>query len=81
MILSRAKPAIQAPKDGDTGPGSATKKQLPKLEDFLSKRDYIGAMCLLEFMRNSGQSDDLTDLWIGCKYYHIIHQKIFNFTL
>ena len=43
MILSRAKPAIQTPKDGELsgpgGPGSAgSKKQLPKLEDFLSKR-------------------------------------------
>ena len=65
MILSRAKPAIQAPKDGESGPGSATNKKLPKLDDFLSKRDYIGAMCLLEFLRNSGQSDDLTDMWIG----------------
>lgn len=46
-MLSRAKPAI--------GPGSSTpakdqkkKKQLPKVDDFLSMRDYTGAITLLE---------------------------------
>lgn len=46
-MLSRAKPAI--------GPGSSTpakdqkkKKQLPKVDDFLTMRDYTGAITLLE---------------------------------
>ncbi len=55
MILSRAKPAINKNNDGEAAAGSATKKQLPKLDDFLGKRDYMGAMSLLEFQRNSGQ--------------------------
>ena len=72
MILSRAKPAIQTPKEGETsGLGSAGKKQLPKLEDFLSKRDYMGAISLLEFQRNSGQGDENTDLWIGYCAFHV----------
>ena len=56
MILSRAKPAI-APANGEgTAGGAQTSKtkQLPKLEEFLSQRDYTGAMSLLEFNRNSG---------------------------
>ena len=58
MILSRAKPAI-APANGEgTAGGAQTSKtkQLPKLEEFLSQRDYTGAMSLLEFNRNSGAS-------------------------
>ena len=47
-MLSRTKPA--------TGPGSSAvpvkeqkkKKKLPKLEEFLEKRDYTGAITLLE---------------------------------
>ena len=45
MLLSRSKPA--------TGPTATEekekkKKKLPKLEDFLSARDYTGAVTLLE---------------------------------
>ena len=46
-MLSRQKPA--------TGPGSSTpaqeskkKKQMPTLEEYLDKRDYTGAITLLE---------------------------------
>ena len=41
MILSRAKPAISDDKNGKEKSGSA-KKQLPTIEQFLSKRDYTG---------------------------------------
>ena len=47
-MLSRAKPA--------TGPGAGPvakqkeKKKMPKLEDFLSARDYTGAITLLEVL-------------------------------
>lgn len=47
QILSRAKPALGA----NTGPqvtAATNKKALPKLEDFLSKRDFTGAITLLE---------------------------------
>ena len=73
MILSRAKPAIQIAKEGDNGAsGSASsKKQLPKLEDFLTKRDYMGALSLLEFQRNSGQGNQETNLWIGYCAFHV----------
>ncbi|RXG60142.1 Intraflagellar transport protein 56 [Armadillidium vulgare] len=69
MILSRAKPAI--------GPSSVVpvpegnKKSLPKLEDFLKKRDYVGAITLLEFQRNSGKADDKLDEWVGYCAFHL----------
>ena len=73
MILSRAKPAIQTQKEGDNGSGgsASSKKQLPKLDDFLAKRDYMGALSLLEFQRNSGQANEQTDLWIGYCAFHV----------
>lgn len=70
MMLSRAKPA--------TGAGAAAqnkddkkKQELPKLEDFLEKRDYTGAVTLLEFSRNSGQKDIDTDLWVSYCLFHL----------
>ena len=74
MILSRAKPAIQKPDEVNSGGSSgsaSSKKQLPKLDEFLTKRDYMGALSLLEFQRNSGQGNDQTDLWIGYCAFHV----------
>ena len=54
QILSRSKPAQS---DGAAGGGAAAKekkkKRLPKLEDFLQTRDYVGAITLLEVSRGS----------------------------
>ncbi|XP_021344526.1 intraflagellar transport protein 56-like [Mizuhopecten yessoensis] len=70
QMLSRQKPAI--------GPGSTTpakenkkKKKLPKLEDFLSSRDYTGAITLSEFNRISGKGNEETDLWIAYCAFHL----------
>ena len=81
MILSRIKPAIKKPSsDGDgaggaeaAGPATSTSsaglqtKAMPKLEEFLEKRDYTGAMTLLEFNRSSGKGGDL-----GCNSIDIL---------
>ncbi len=72
MILSRAKPAL-APADGAGGARGVkeqSSKQLPKLEEFLSNRDYVGAMSLLEFHRNSGKGSDTVDMWLGYCAFH-----------
>ena len=78
MILSRAKPAIPSAASGGADSanagagGSASKsKQLPRLEDFLSRRDYAGAMSLLEFNRNSGRGSETVDLWLGYCAFHM----------
>ncbi|XP_077260127.1 tetratricopeptide repeat domain 26 isoform X1 [Temnothorax americanus] len=65
MILSRSKPA-----SSEGVRTSASRKQIPKLEEFLEKRDYTGALTLLEF--NSGTSSSLeTDLWMGYCAFHL----------
>ena len=51
MILSRSKPAIVTSANAD-GSGSTLgpKKHVPTLEEFLTKRDYTGALrCLTSF--------------------------------
>ncbi|XP_071636209.1 intraflagellar transport protein 56 [Temnothorax longispinosus] len=65
MILSRSKPA-----SSEGVRTSASRKQIPKLEEFLEKRDYTGALTLLEF--NSSTSSSLeTDLWMGYCAFHL----------
>ena len=46
MILSRAKPAISNEKAEKEKSGSA-KKQVPTIDQFLSKRDYTGMLAEL----------------------------------
>ncbi|XP_029169926.1 intraflagellar transport protein 56 [Nylanderia fulva] len=65
MILSRAKPA-----SSDGVRKSALRKETPKLVDFLEKRDYIGALTLLEFESSTGSSLE-TDLWMGYCAFHL----------
>ncbi|EZA49567.1 Tetratricopeptide repeat protein [Ooceraea biroi] len=66
MILSRAKPALS---DGVVRT-SALRKEIPKLEEFLQKRDYTGALTLLEFNSNTNSNLE-TDLWIGYCAFHL----------
>ncbi|KAL0129426.1 hypothetical protein PUN28_001595 [Cardiocondyla obscurior] len=65
MILSRSKPA-----SSEGARTSASRKQIPKLEEFLEKRDYTGALTLLEFNSNIGDSLE-TDLWMGYCAFHL----------
>jgi len=46
QILSRQKPAVGASSSIEKE--KSTKKKLPKLEDLLDARDYMGAITLLE---------------------------------
>ena len=46
-------------------------KAMPKLEEFLDRRDYTGAMTLLEFNRSSGKGGDLVDMWLGYCAFHV----------
>ncbi|KAF6774250.1 Tetratricopeptide repeat protein 26 [Paragonimus kellicotti] len=70
MILSRTKPSTQKLKSSQTAP-SSLKREIPKLEDFLAKRDYTGALTLLEFERNCEHSKIETDLWIAYAAFHL----------
>ncbi len=52
-LLSRAKPALGSSVGSNTGSGSGQKQSTPELKDFLTNRDYTGAIALLEVKLNS----------------------------
>uniref|UniRef100_A0A1B6CQU3 Tetratricopeptide repeat protein 26 n=2 Tax=Clastoptera arizonana TaxID=38151 RepID=A0A1B6CQU3_9HEMI len=68
MILSRVKPAVGAVPASEQQNSS---KQVPTLEDFLQKRDYTGAITILEFDQNSGKGTELTEEWLGYCAFHL----------
>ncbi|KAJ9599313.1 hypothetical protein L9F63_010207, partial [Diploptera punctata] len=68
MILSRSKPAA-GPSSSGQGSQSHSRKQVPKVEDFLETRDYTGALTVLEFGGNKGNVD--TEMWIGYCAFHL----------
>jgi len=61
--------AAETGKDASSASGSARKK-MPRLDEFLSNRDYVGAMSLLEFNRGSGRGSEELDMWIGYCAFH-----------
>lgn len=62
--MSRAKPASsEGPRKG------SSEKAIPKLEEFLERRDYAGATTLLEFNGAVGGSVNV-DLWLGYCAFH-----------
>uniref|UniRef100_A0A8C9QVE4 Intraflagellar transport protein 56 n=1 Tax=Spermophilus dauricus TaxID=99837 RepID=A0A8C9QVE4_SPEDA len=69
-MLSRAKPAV-----GGEVPHSDKRKKkgrkIPKLEELLSRRDFTGAITLLEFKRHVGEQEEDTNLWIGYCAFHL----------
>ncbi|KAL2744274.1 intraflagellar transport protein 56 isoform X1 [Vespula maculifrons] len=65
FILSRAKPA-----SSEGSRLSASRTNIPKLEEFLEKRDYIGALTLLEFQSTSGSNLE-SELWMGYCAFHL----------
>ncbi|XP_040573268.1 LOW QUALITY PROTEIN: intraflagellar transport protein 56-like [Lepeophtheirus salmonis] len=72
MILSRAKPAVSALESSSSSINSgANKKKIPTLDEFLSQRDYTGALSLLDFDRNSGKGGSDIDLWMGYCAFHL----------
>ncbi|XP_016373997.1 intraflagellar transport protein 56-like isoform X2 [Sinocyclocheilus rhinocerous] len=77
MLLSRMKPAV----GGEASTSSNEKKRknkgkkIPRLEDYLNQRDYLGALTLLEFQRNGGLSVEHADLWIGFCTFHLGDHK------
>ena len=70
MILSRLKPALSTKKTSSSSPATS-QKNLPKLEDFLTARDYTGALTLLEFNQGSGRTDISCESWIGYCSFHL----------
>ncbi len=59
------------------GPNKS-KSKVPDLETFLEKRDYAGAIALLNFKRRtSSERDPKTLEWLAYAYYHFgEHDKV-----
>lgn len=48
-----------------------TKSKRPKLSEFIAKRDFSGAVTLLEFMKHSNERGEGTDLWLAYCAFHL----------
>ncbi|RVE48083.1 hypothetical protein evm_007270 [Chilo suppressalis] len=67
MILSRSKPA----SDNRSSGSSSAKRNFPELEDFILKRDYMGALTMLEFLQHEGKSEVWAEVWAGWCWFHL----------
>uniref|UniRef100_A0A3B4YLA1 Intraflagellar transport protein 56 n=1 Tax=Seriola lalandi dorsalis TaxID=1841481 RepID=A0A3B4YLA1_SERLL len=47
------------------------KTKVPRLQEYLQQRDYLGALTLLEFQRSIGEKEEHADLWIGYCAFHL----------
>lgn len=45
-------------------------RQLPRLQEFLNKRDYLGAITLLRFEKKQGVTRQNAGLWLAYCYFH-----------
>lgn len=52
QLLSRTRPAVESASAAASDNGQ---NKLPKLQDFLEKRDFLGALTLLEFQRSTNE--------------------------
>ncbi|XP_022647439.1 intraflagellar transport protein 56-like [Varroa jacobsoni] len=78
MLLSRTKPDIAASSSHGTSDSigsSVGDGKVPSQEEFLSRRDFNGALALLEFQRNAGKNSLETDLWIAYCAFHLGNYK------
>lgn len=77
MLLSRMKPAVggEASTSSNEKKRKNKSKKIPRLEDYLNQRDYLGALTLLEFQRNGGVSVEHADLWTGFCAFHVGDHK------
>ncbi len=53
------------------------KPKVPELEEFLTKRDYLGAIALLSFRRHANRNDLKNLEWLAYCYFHYgEHDKV-----
>uniref|UniRef100_F7AIU3 Intraflagellar transport protein 56 n=1 Tax=Ciona intestinalis TaxID=7719 RepID=F7AIU3_CIOIN len=71
MILSRQKPATCI----KVNHGIKKAPKMPVLDDFLDKRDYVGAITLLEFQRRCGKVVPHLNMWIAYCWFHLADYK------
>jgi len=74
MILSKSRAKDPAPDKAKDKGG-----KIPDLQEFLSKRDYTGAISLLEFKKQSDPSDHTNLEWLAYSYFHFgEHKKAYD---
>ncbi|TPX69710.1 hypothetical protein CcCBS67573_g06776 [Chytriomyces confervae] len=71
QMLSRAKPAIAATPPVANASTLDKKKKVPKLDHFISARDYTGAITMLEFSKAIGKNDHEAQMWLGYTSFHL----------
>ncbi|KAJ8983941.1 hypothetical protein NQ317_008643 [Molorchus minor] len=67
MILSRSKPALYTSNDSAKPSRKSAHANSSQLEDYLKKRDYTGAITLLEFKPDQGHN---IESWIAYCAFH-----------
>ncbi|GAX82244.1 hypothetical protein CEUSTIGMA_g9672.t1 [Chlamydomonas eustigma] len=74
MILSKSR-AAGTFRQNAADPNK-DKPKLPDLEEFLAKRDYLGAIALLQFKRNSNRNDVKNSEFLAyCQFHYGEHEK------
>jgi len=73
MNKSRAATAARAPEKAKAAAGASVK--IPDLAEFLARRDYTGAITLLEFKRTSAPADVTNLEWLAYAYFHFGEPK------
>ena len=69
QLLSRAKAHVD-PKDAAKD-SVKKRKEVPTLHTYLDRRDYVGAITLLEFTKNTGSPLKETEEWLGYCNFHL----------
>nr|XP_023013429.1 intraflagellar transport protein 56 [Leptinotarsa decemlineata] len=79
MILSRAKPAISVNNESskDFGRGNLSKNS-SQFDFYLQKRDYAGAITLLEYKQCTGRNDSEEQWMAFCAFHRGDYKKALN---
>lgn len=69
MFYSKSRPQ-HAARSNAAQAQQNEKPKVPDLEDFLTKRDYLGAIALLSFRRHANRNDVKNLEWLAYCYFH-----------
>lgn len=72
MILSKSR----VPSNAYTEKAKQEKSKIPDLEEFLTKRDYLGAIAILQFKKHANRADVRNLEWLAyCHFHYGEHDK------
>ncbi|KAG2432148.1 hypothetical protein HXX76_009071 [Chlamydomonas incerta] len=69
MFYSKSRPQ-HAARNNVAQAAANEKPKVPELEEFLTKRDYLGAIALLSFRRHANRNDLKNLEWLAYCYFH-----------